>query len=94
MSGQGLESYRAEYLAKQGGNLKGGLEFANNILTGYKFNPIYSKVDPSQVVGTHLVFASESDFGGSVPKVLMQKVAPKALHELVEEVAKLARRFP
>lgn len=74
--------------------MKGGLEFANNILTGYKFKPIYSTEVPGKVVGTHLVFASESDFGGSVPKILMQKVAPKALHELIEEVVKLARQFP
>jgi hypothetical protein len=64
------------------------LAFCN--ISGLKFAPITDSA--GTVVGTSLVFVSESDFGGSVPKWITQKFAPSALNDFMEETVANIRK--
>ncbi len=68
-SGLGLESFKRDYIDKHGLETK-NIEFARNILSGFKFSHVYDQ-QTKNLTGTHILFLSESDFGGSVPKILM-----------------------
>ena len=67
VSSLGCEKERDEYLRTH--DLK-GLELAVNVISAMKFIPVYKdpEDETSEIIGTRTIFASESDFGGSVPK--------------------------
>ena len=88
-TGLGLESFKRDYIVSHGLENK-NIEFARNILSGFKFSPAYDQAT-KKPIGTHILFLSESDFGGSVPKILMQKVAPRAIHDMIEDLIPFAK---
>jgi len=57
------------------------LAFCN--ISGLKFTPITDYA--GSIIGTSVVFVSESDFAGSIPKWITQKFAPPALNDYLEE---------
>jgi len=89
-TGLGLESFKKAYISAHGLEDK-NIEFARNILSGFKFSHL---TDPltKRVIGTHILFVSESDFGGSVPKMLMLSIAPRAIHDMIEDLIPHARK--
>ena len=64
------------------------MELAVNNISAFKFFPIHEKPeDPTTpVIGTRTIFVNESDFGGSIPKWLVQKLVPRSIHDLFEDV--------
>ena len=58
------------------------------MISGMKFSPV---IHNNETVGTHVVFVSQSDFGGSIPKWMTQRVAPNAIHEFYDDVVKVAK---
>jgi hypothetical protein len=53
-------------------------------MSGMRFFPIYDPLDASNVIGTHSFFVSQSDFGGSIPKWLVNKMAAGGVHEFFD----------
>ncbi len=53
-------------------------------ISGFKFAPVYDTQDANLIVGTSVVFMSESDFGGSMPKWFIQKFTPGGLFDSYE----------
>ena len=92
VSSLGCEKERDEYCRTH--DLR-GLEIAVNILSAMKFIPIYENPDDptSNVIGTTTVFVNESDFGGSIPKWLVQKFLPMSIHEMYEDVVVTTRKM-
>jgi hypothetical protein len=86
MSSQGLEDFRDEYIAKSG--IKDAT-FGNDLLTAFKFEPLLDNEGVPQ--GTKTIFVSWSDFGGSVPKSLVQRVAPKEICFFYDEIVQAAK---
>ena len=62
-------------------------------MAGHLFEPLYDPLDCKKVIGTSVVFVSESDFGGSVPKWLIQKLAPQGLSDFYEDLVVDVRNF-
>ena len=64
------------------------MELAVNNISAFKFYPIYQDPeDPaSPVIGTQTIFVNESDFGGSIPKWLVQRLVPISIHDLFDDV--------
>ena len=88
MSSHGNSHYKDQYLGRS--DLDGfTLAFCN--ITGLLFTPMVDPSDSQKVIGTNMVFVSESDFGGNVPKWITQKFAPSSLSEFCEEAAVNAR---
>ena len=58
---------------------------AINYMSGMRFTPV---MEGDKVVGTHSVFVSESDFGGSIPKLLIRQKAAKGVHDFFEDCVK------
>lgn len=67
----------------------GRLELALNNISGFKFYPILN--DQGETIGTHTIFVNESDFGGIVPKWIVQFLIPKVLYELFDDVVTRAK---
>ena len=55
-------------------------------ISGFKFAPVYDTHDANLIVGTSVVFMSESDFGGSMPKWFIQKFTPGGLFDSYESL--------
>lgn len=72
-----------------------GLELAVNVLSAMKFFPVFKdpEDETSEIIGTRTIFVNESDFGGSVPKWLVQKFLPKSIHEMYEDVVVTTRQM-
>ena len=87
MSSQGNEIIQGEYFRNNAKEVK-GLTLAKSTISGMKFTPVLQN---DQIVGTHVVFVSQSDFGGSIPKWMTQRVAPTAIHEFYDDVVKVAK---
>jgi hypothetical protein len=68
VSSLGCEKEKQEYFETH--ELK-GIELAVNNISAFKFYPIYNE-DQTLIIGTHTIFVNESDFGGSIPKWLVQ----------------------
>lgn len=83
VSSEGYEKERDEYFAK---NDTRKYEHAVNNISAMKFFPIFDPVDKEKIIGTKTIFVNESDFGGSIPKWLVQKFVPKSIHELFDDV--------
>ena len=83
MSSEGNEKIREEYLKQP--EFK-GYSIAHCNISGFKFAPVYDTQDPTKIVGTSVVFMSESDFGGSMPKWFIQKFTPGGLYDFYEEL--------
>jgi hypothetical protein len=92
VSSLGCEPEMEEYCRTH--DLK-GLELAQNILSAMKFFPIYEvpEDETSRIIGTRTIFVNESDFGGSVPKWLVQKFLPKSIHEMYDDVVVTTREM-
>ena len=60
-----------------------GLTLAHGYILGYKFNPIF---DGDSIVGTNIVFVSEADLAGSIPKFVIKKVQPKVMSEYLHDL--------
>ena len=67
----------------------GRLELAINNISAFKFYPILN--EQGETIGTRTIFVNESDFGGVVPKWIVQFLIPKTLHELFDDVVTLAK---
>lgn len=65
---------------------------AINILSGVQFLPLYDS--QNKVIGTKAVMLSQSDFGGSLAKWIVQKFTPKGLHEFFDEIVKYVKEMP
>ena len=85
VSSIGCEAEKEEYCRTH--DIK-GIEHAVNVISAMRFFPIYENPDDvtSKVIGTTSIFVNESDFGGSIPKWLVQKFVPKSIHELFDDV--------
>ena len=85
VSSHGCEKEKQDYYES---NDLQGMELAVNNISAFKFYPIYQDPeDPaSPVIGTHTIFVNESDFGGSIPKWMVQKLVPMSMHDLFEDV--------
>jgi hypothetical protein len=44
-----------------------------------------------EVIGTRILNANQSDFGGSIPKWVVQSSLPQALFDFVEDLVKYMR---
>jgi hypothetical protein len=92
VSSLGCEKEKEEYCRTH--DLR-GLEIAVNVLSAMQFTPVYK--DPldetSEIIGTRTIFVNESDFGGSIPKWLVQKFLPKSMHEMYEDVVATTRKM-
>jgi hypothetical protein len=62
-------------------------------LSGHYFEPLYDPLDCKKIIGTSVVFVNESDFGGSVPKYLTQKMAGPGISDFYEDLLKDIREF-
>ena len=65
------------------------MEKAINNISAFKFYPVLN--DQGETIGTRTIFVNESDFGGVVPKWIVQFLIPKTLHELFDDVVTLAK---
>jgi hypothetical protein len=85
VSSHGCDKEKHEYYETH--DLK-GMELAVNNISAFKFFPIYeTSGDPaSPIIGSQTIFVNESDFGGSIPKWLVQKLVPMSIHDLFEDV--------
>ena len=84
MSSEGNERIREEYMKSP--EFK-GFSIAHCNISGFKFAPVYETEDSSsKIIGTSMVFMSESDFGGSMPKWFIQKFTPGGLYDFYEEL--------
>ena len=88
MSSVGNEQAREEY---KKANLEVSRKWVDaiNYMSGMRFSPV---VEGGKVVGTQSVFVSESDFGGSVPKLLIRQMAAKGVHDFFDDCVKAARQ--
>ena len=94
MTSQGLEEYRKTFLKSLSASAAKDITFGNNLMTAFKFDPIFGdQTHPETVTGTRVVFVSWSDFGGSVPKSIVQRVAPKAIAEFYDEIVQTAKKI-
>ena len=85
VSSHGCEKEKQDYYES---NDLQGMELAVNNISAFKFYPIYQDPeDPaSPVIGTQTIFVNESDFGGSIPKWLVQRLVPMSIHDLFDDV--------
>jgi hypothetical protein len=67
----------------------GRMEKAINNISAFKFYPVLN--EQGETIGTRTIFINESDFGGVVPKWIVQFLIPKTLHELFDDVVTLAK---
>jgi hypothetical protein len=86
MSSQGLESFAEVYETISG---QKDVTYGNDLLTAFKFEPFIDENGVPQ--GTRTTFVSWSDFGGSVPKSLVSKLAPKELCVFYDEIVTSAK---
>ena len=83
MSSVGNEAVREEYRKAHPKEAASWVD-AINYMSGMRFSAIYDSKDPTKVIGIHSFFVSQSDFGGSVPKWLVNKMAAKGVHEFFD----------
>jgi hypothetical protein len=88
ISSRGNEKIREAYLKTMDASKYG---ITVTILSGFKFEPIYDKVNPSLVIGTRMIMISTADHG-SIPKWILEKFAPKAMIEFLDEFSSAARK--
>ncbi len=84
MSSEGNERERAIYVEQNAKEVK-GMSHAFCKISGFKFTPVFDD-DQKAVIGTSVVFQNESDFGGSMPKWVIQKFTPAGIYEFYEEL--------
>ena len=70
-----------------------GKQLATTALSGHYFEPLFDPLDCKKVIGTSIVFANESDFGGSIPKWITQKMAPGGINDYYEDLVKDVKIF-
>jgi hypothetical protein len=69
------------------------LELASDNISAFKYYPLYEDDDPTKkVIGTLSIVVNESDFGGAVPKWLVQKFFPSSFHDMFEDVVQGAKK--
>ena len=66
-----------------------GMTIAVCNISGFKFYPIFD--ESGEVIGTKVVFLSESDFGGALPKWFTSHFTPKGIHDFYDDMVKLAK---
>ena len=82
-SSRGNDRYQHDYLAA---GRNEGKTPANNRFSGHWYQPLLDPLDPTKVLGTKIIFVNESDFGGSFPKWIVQKLAPPGLNDFYEDL--------
>jgi hypothetical protein len=91
MSSEGNKMERQQYMEENAAEFK-GFSIAHCNISGFKFSPFYDKNDTSLITGTSVVFMSESDFGGSMPKWFLQKFTPGGLFDFYEDLIDKTRK--
>ncbi len=89
-SGESNETYVSDYF-KAGRDE--GKQLAKSIIAGHYYEPLYDPLDCKRVIGTLVVFVNESDFGGLIPKWLIQKLAPPGINDFYEDLVKDVKIF-
>jgi hypothetical protein len=86
MTSEGNEKLKEQYCSSKTDLQDVTVAFC--LISGHKYTPIFDEQDKSKVIGTHIIFVSESDFGGSIPKWIITKFAPPSLSEFYDDVIK------
>lgn len=84
------KAIREEYRAKNK-DLTKSLEDASTILGVFKYTPVLDK--DGKVIGTEIFHSMAQDLGGSIPKLLIKKMIPKVLPEMLQMITNEAKKM-
>ncbi|TNV80609.1 hypothetical protein FGO68_gene8835 [Halteria grandinella] len=87
MSSQGMDAFREIYQERFS---QKDVTYGYDLMTAFKFEAVCDAGGVPQ--GTRVAFVSQSDFGGSVPKSLVQRVAPKEICGFLDEIVQAAKK--
>ncbi len=86
----GNDHYKEQFLKEKSKEIK-GMSPAFCRLTGFKFFPVTDH--EQRVVGTKVVLAAQFDYGGSIPKWLINKMAPSNILSFYEQFIRMGQQI-